>query len=160
MSNGARALKSGLLRNPVYSEIRRATINSQCLVPVSPSPEFLANSRVPPTLGTRSRVRASGSSEKYFLNEEQSWRCRGKNFFYSAYDSVLQHDFDSVGMVGRFRENLLHDAFGQLAGALILLFYDPDTHSRSYVGASLSVHAGTYFFGEIFVTVRPMASAA
>jgi hypothetical protein len=24
----------------------------------------------------------------------------------------------------------------------------------------LSVHSGNYFFGEIFVTVRPMASAA
>ena len=64
-------------------------------------------------------------------------------------------------MVRRFREDLLHGALGQLAGALILLFDDPDAESGPYVGASLSVHSKcSYFFGVIFVTVRPMASAA
>ena len=62
-------------------------------------------------------------------------------------------------MVRRFREDLVHSAFGQLAGALILLFDNPDTEPGSYVGASLSVHSRNYFFGVIFVTVRPMASA-
>ena len=65
-----------------------------------------------------------------------------------------------MGMVRRFCEDLLHGAFGQRTGPLILFFDNPDAKSRPYVGASLSVHSDNYFFGVTFVTVRPMASAA
>ena len=59
----------------------------------------------------------------------------------------------------RLREDPLHGAFGQLSGALILFFHDPDAKSGSYVRAILTVHSTRYFF-VIFITTRFVESEA
>ena len=54
--------------------------------------------------------------------------------------AVFQADLDSPGMVRGSGEDVLHDAVGQLAGALVLLRHDADFQPRANVDSPPSVH--------------------
>jgi hypothetical protein len=82
-----------------------------------------------------------------------------QNLLHPADNSVLQHDFDPVRMIGRLGEQLLHDAFGQRSCALVLFFDHANAKPRLHVRANSSVHRKGYFFGVIFMTALFVASA-
>ena len=57
------------------------------------------------------------------------------DFFDAANNTIFQHDFDAMRMSRRFCEDSLDDAFGQLSGALVLLFDNPDSHAGLNIGS-------------------------
>jgi hypothetical protein len=56
---------------------------------------------------------------------------------------IHQADLDAVRMIWRLGENILDDAFGQFACALILFQDDQHGHAGFDAGAGLSVHPVT-----------------
>jgi hypothetical protein len=80
-------------------------------------------------------------------------------FLYPADDAVFEHHLDTVRVIGRFCQEFLNDAFGQLSRSLILFLDHPDEEARTDVRTNLSAH-GAYFFFVIFMTTLPRASAA
>jgi hypothetical protein len=62
------------------------------------------------------------------------------DLFDSSHLPIHQADLDAVRMIWRLGENILDDAFGQFACALILFQDDQHGHAGFDAGAGLSVH--------------------
>jgi hypothetical protein len=55
------------------------------------------------------------------LSDLRAWR---HNLLYSTHFPGLEPDLDAMGMIGRVRQDVLHDAAGELPAPLILLLRD------------------------------------
>ena len=66
--------------------------------------------------------------------------CLFHDLFHASNRAALQPDLDPVWMRWGFCKNVLHNATGQLAGALILFQDDQYGHARFDGGAGLSIH--------------------
>ena len=62
------------------------------------------------------------------------------NLFHAPDLPALQTDLDAVRMIRGLGEDVLDDAFRQLAGALILFQDDQDLHPWFDVRADLTIH--------------------
>ena len=58
----------------------------------------------------------------------------------------------------RLRENILHDTFGQFAGALVLFQDDEHGHTGLDGRASLSIHKAQYSIGSQRITFSILPS--
>jgi hypothetical protein len=64
-----------------------------------------------------------------------------QDLFDPADYAALQAHLDAVRMRGGSRKNILDDAFGQFAGALILFLDDPHTRSRFNIRSVIHIHS-------------------
>jgi len=62
------------------------------------------------------------------------------DYFDPAHLSISQPDLNAMGMIGRFGENILDNAPGQFAGALVLFQHDVNFYSGSYIPPVPSIH--------------------
>ena len=80
--------------------------------------------------------RGAGFAGKCAVGAEELFH----DLLYAPHLSILQADLDAVRVGRRAGQDILHDAFGELAGRLILLEDDQNGHAGFDVGADRAIH--------------------
>ena len=62
------------------------------------------------------------------------------DFLDASDNRIFQHDLYSVRMLGRLREDAMHNAFGELSSALVLLLNDAHAHTGLNLGSGWAIH--------------------